>query len=85
VPAGSAGEVVAWCREHDLGLDPAVVDELLGPEGLAAVRRARRATRLRVAGVAFAIAIAILLGLEFTADPGDRPLFGRTGPVHGSP
>ena len=85
VAVGGAGEVVAWCREHDLGLDPAVVDELLGPEGLAAVRRARRATRLRVAGVAFAIVIAILLGLEFTADPGDRPLFGRTGPVHGSP
>jgi hypothetical protein len=85
VPAGSAGEVVAWCREHDLGLDAAVVDVLLGPEGLAAVRRARRTTRLRLAGVGFAIAVMLFLGLELTANPGDRPLFGRTGPVQGSP
>ena len=61
------------------GSPPAVVDELLGPRGRRRASAARAApTRLRLAGVAFAIAIAILLGLEFTADPGDRPLFGRT-------
>ena len=84
VPEGDADAVLAWCRARSLGLEEAVVDELLGPEGVAAVRRARRTNRLRIAGVAFAIAIAIFLGLEFTADPG-APLFGRTGPVHGSP
>ncbi len=74
-----------WCRAHDLGLAPDVVDELIGPEGVEAVRRARRRMRLRLAGVAVAIAVMLFLGVEFTADPGDRPLFGRTGPVQGSP
>ena len=32
-----------------------------------------------------AIAAMLFLGLELTANPGDRPLFGRTGPVQGSP
>ena len=32
-----------------------------------------------------AIAVMLFLGLEFTANTGDRPLFGRTGPIHGSP
>ena len=62
-----------------------MVDELLGPEGLAAVRTARRRTRLRIAGAAVVIAVMLFLGLQFTANPGDRPLFGRTGPIHGSP
>ncbi|MET0816126.1 MAG: hypothetical protein ABWZ67_01155 [Solirubrobacteraceae bacterium] len=85
VPASGPDDVVTWCREHDLGLDAVVVGELLGPEGLAAVRTARRRTRLRIAGAAVVIAVILFLGLEFTASPGDRPLFGRTGPIHGSP
>ncbi|HZB77016.1 MAG TPA: hypothetical protein VE526_12375 [Solirubrobacteraceae bacterium] len=85
VPARGPDAVLAWCRERGLGLDAAVVDELLGAEGLAALRRARRRTRLRVAGAATAIALMLFLGLELTADPGDRPLSGRSGPVQGSP
>lgn len=81
VRARGPDAVVAWCSEHDMGLDAAVVDELLGPEGVAAARRARRRTRLRVAGAAAAIAVMLLLGIELTADPGDRSLFGRYGPV----
>jgi hypothetical protein len=84
VPARGHEAVVAWCREHELGLDAAVVDELLGAEGVAAARRAARRGRLRIAGVAAAIALMLFLGLEFTANPGDRPLYGRTGPIHGS-
>ena len=68
------------------GSTPPWSTTLLGPDGLAAVRRARRRTRLRLAGVAVAIAVMLFLGLELTANPGDRPLFGRTGPVNqGSP
>ena len=86
VRAAGADDVLAWCRERGLGLDAAVVDDLLGPDGLAAVRRARLRTRLRLAGVAVAIAVMLFLGHQFTANPGDRPLFGRTGPVNqGSP
>ena len=85
VEADGPAELVDWCREHDLGLDAAVVDALIGPAGVEAVRRARRRARLRLAAVAAAIALMVFLGLELTADPGDRPLFGRTGPVHGSP
>ena len=85
VEASCPDAILAWCDERGLGLDPAVVDDLLGPEGVAAARRARRATRIRIALVTGAIAAMLVLGLELTADPGDRPLFGRTGPVHGSP
>ena len=86
VPAGGADAVLAWCRERELGLDAAVVDELLGPEGVAAV--APRAPHQRGSGSPASRSRSrsrSSLGLEFTADPGDRPLFGRTGPVHGSP
>ena len=41
VPARGPDAVVAWCRERGLGLEPAVVDELLGPR--AARRGAPRA------------------------------------------
>ena len=85
VRVDGADGIVAWCREHGLGLAPGVVDELIGAEGIAALRRAHRRTRLRLAGVAVAIAVMLVAGLEFTANPGDRPLFGRTGPVQGSP
>ena len=85
VEVRGADGIVAWCREHELGLAPEVVDELLGPEGVEAVRRARRRSRLRLAGAGVAIAAMLFLGLELTANPGDRPLFGRTGPVQGSP
>ena len=40
-----ADDVVAWCAERGLGLAPADVERLLGPERLAAERVARRRRR----------------------------------------
>ena len=81
VPAGGPGAVLDWCREHGLGLEPAVVDELLGPERVAERRRGLRVQRLRTAAALAAIALMLALGLTTTGDPGDRTLFGRTGEV----
>jgi hypothetical protein len=81
VPARDAAAVVGWCSAHGLGLEPAVVDELLGPERLAERRRSRRVRRLRAAAALVAIAALLGVGLVVTADPGDRTLYGRTGEV----
>lgn len=84
-------DVVAWCRTLGLGLEPAVVTELLGPERLAreAAARARRVRRerARLAAVLAAVAICLGIGIAATDPPGDRPLFGRAGPINqeGSP
>jgi hypothetical protein len=79
-------DIVAWCRERGLGLEPQVVDELLGPERLAeevgARRRKARTDRLRIAAVLAAIALLVGAGLAVTSNPGDRPLHGRTGEIH---
>ena len=82
VPARGPGAIVDWCRARGLGLEPAVVDELLGPERLAERRRSLRKGRLRAAGALAAIVALLAIGLAATADPGDRTLFGRTGEVH---
>ncbi len=50
-----------------------------GPRG--GPPRAARAPGSGSPASAVAIAVMLFLGLEFTANPGDRPLFGRTGPV----
>jgi hypothetical protein len=71
--------VLDWCRERGLGLEPAVVDSLLGPERVAAERRVVRSRRLRLAAALAAIALLLGAGLIVTDDPGDRPLFGRGG------
>jgi hypothetical protein len=71
--------IVAWCRERGLGLEPAVVDELLGPAAVAERKRRARATRLRIAATLAAIAALIGIGIVATDPPGDRTLQGRTG------
>jgi len=75
-------DVVAWCRERGYGLEPDVVDELLGPVAVAEERRRARVMRLRVAGVLAAIALLLAIGIAATGHPGERTLHGRTGEVH---
>jgi hypothetical protein len=82
VPVSGPDAIVDWCRSRGLGLEPDVVDELLGPERVAEQRRRVRVVRLRFAAALAAIAVLLALGLAFTANPGDRRLFGRTGEVH---
>jgi len=79
-------ELLAWCRDRDLGLDEDVVARLLGDGDAAALRRARRR---RHRGAALRIALALVLaallvatGLNVIVDPRDHPLYGRTGEVH---
>ncbi len=79
--------LVAWCREHGLGLDGAVVAELLGPAvtdaGRQARRRKRRNDALRILAAAALSAAVVVLGLHFVTDPpGPRVLHGRAGAVH---
>jgi hypothetical protein len=81
-------ELVAWCRERDLGLDQRVVADLLGGPGFVAqsrhVRRARRRNDvLRVVAAFVLAALMIVLGAHFAVDPqGPRTLYGRTGQIH---
>jgi hypothetical protein len=86
VEAGGADDVLAFCQEHGLGLDEAVVAELLGPEGEVRRRAARRKASvdaLRFAAAAAVVALLVVLGLQVATDPpGDRVLQGRTGEIH---
>ena len=82
VPVHDAGDILAWCRERGLGLDEAVVTDLLGPE-VGAERRHRRRTYLLRAGLAAGIAAAILAA-AIALDPGqphDKVLHGRNGEI----
>ena len=83
--AGPDG-LVAWCRERDLGLEPTVVDDLLGPGTASAFRAAaRRRTRRLVGGFAVWIVVAILLALlaSFALPDSKEPhvVRGRSGEV----
>jgi hypothetical protein len=86
VEARDAAALAGWCRARALGLPPDVVTELLGPAVVAARRSARheraRADVLRLIAALAVMAVLLAIGLVATASPGDRPLFGRTGPVH---
>jgi hypothetical protein len=77
-------DVLAWCRERDLGMDEAVVDALLAPT--AEARRRARRHRARVAGLriaALAAVVGVLLAFGLQPEPkGDRTLGGRTGVIH---
>jgi len=85
VAVADADSIVAWCRASGLGLSTDVVDQLLGPDAVAAARRARRkrsrVTGLRIAAAVATIAVLVAIGLAATDDPGERRLHGRTGPV----
>jgi hypothetical protein len=77
-------DVLDWCREHGLGLEPAVVAELLAPT--AGARRRDRLHRtgtmgLRLAALAAVVALLLVFGLQ-PEPKGDRTLGGRTGVIH---
>jgi hypothetical protein len=74
-------DVVAWCEARGYGLEPDVVNALLGAELVARERRRVRVMRLRVAAALVGIAMLVAIGAAATADPGDRTLYGRTGEV----
>jgi hypothetical protein len=75
-------ELVAWCREHELGLSEPVVAELLGPVRSGPARRRRATDALRVAAALAIAALLVALGLALAGDPpGERTLYGRTGEV----
>jgi hypothetical protein len=75
--------LLAYCREHDIGMGEDVVAELLGVDP-AERRRARfRHDVLRVAVALAVTALLFVLGAQLAVDPpGDRTLFGRTGEIH---
>jgi hypothetical protein len=77
-------ELVAWCHERDLGLEPAAVDRLLGPGTSARSHRERvRRTRRLVAGLLAWLIASVILALVAVAvmpDPkGPHQVCGRTG------
>jgi hypothetical protein len=78
--------VVAWCRARGLGLTPDVVEELLGPDAIAARQRERRERRrragIRIAAMLAVIAALVAIGLVTTDQPDDCTLSGRTGEIH---
>jgi hypothetical protein len=74
-------DVVAWCAARGYGLAPDVVDELLGPESVAAARRRVRVARLRVAAVLAVIALLAGIGAAATDVQHGKTLKGRTGEV----
>jgi hypothetical protein len=85
VEASGPDGLLAWCRARGLGLEEAVVSELLGPAAeqrrLGRVRRAQ-ADALRTAAAVAAVALLLLQGLLASDSPRDRTLYGRTGEVH---
>jgi hypothetical protein len=88
IEARGPSELLAWCRERDLGLDERTVADLLGGEGfLEQRRRAKRTKRrnnaLRVAAALVLATIMVGLGARYAVDsPGPHTLYGRTGWVH---
>ena len=82
VPVRGADEAAAWCRDRGLGLSPAEVERLLGPEALAEERRTRRhrrrVTGLKLGAVTACVAAAMAGGIV-AFDPPDHRLFGRSG------
>jgi len=88
VEADDPDAILDWCRARGLGLEEAVVTELLGSGEVEERRRARRSrariVALRTAAVVAAVALLLALGLVATDRPGDRVLYGRTGELNGS-
>jgi hypothetical protein len=87
IDASRPEQLLAYCRQHELGMDERVVAELLGIRDPVERRRAKlRETRTAVMRVAAAVVISVLLvalGLALITDPpGERTLYGRTGEVH---
>lgn len=79
--------LLAYCREHGLGLDATTVDDLIGPEELARRREERRRTArrnaLRIVAYVVVCIILFAVGSVLITDPsGPHDLFGRTGKIH---
>jgi hypothetical protein len=83
-----AEELLAVCRERNLGLQQSVVERQLGPDTIDQRRRIRARKRrndvLRVATALLVAAALAVLGLvvEHTGPQGERDLNGRAGKVH---
>jgi hypothetical protein len=87
IEVSGPAELLAWCREHSIGMTEDVVAALLGQDDPAERRRARfhdaRNNALRVAAALVLAALLVALGLQVAGnDPEDHELFGRTGEVH---
>ena len=75
--------LLAYSREHDIGMGEDVGSDLLGVNPTE--RRRARLTHdvLRVAVALVVVALLVVLGAEVAVDPpGDHKLFGRTGEIH---
>jgi hypothetical protein len=83
VAVSGPGELVAWCRERDIGMNEQVVMDLLGTGDPAKRRRARfRNDALRVAGALAAAALLVILGLQITPDAdADGTASGHAGQI----
>jgi hypothetical protein len=77
-----ATALLAYCRDHDLGLSPAVVTALVGPEQLEAEHRTRRHRTvqmiLRFAALLLAIG-ALVAAVHPAPQPHGKVLYGRSG------
>ena len=87
IDAARPEQLLAYCRQHGLGMDERVVAALLGIPDPAERRRAKlRKTRgdvMRVAALVVISVLLVVLGLALITDPpGERTLYGRTGEVH---
>jgi hypothetical protein len=73
--------LLEYCREHHIGMEEAVVSELLGAGSPRERRRARfRRDALRVAVAFLVSALLTFIGLQLThKPPPGTKLYGRTG------
>lgn len=76
--------LLAYCREHDIGMGDRVVSELLGTGDYEQRQRARfRRDALRVVAAVLITGVLAGVSIQLLPDPpGDRTLFGRTGEIH---
>ena len=87
IEVSGADDLLAYCRRHDLGMEPGVVAELLGIADMSERERAKlRKARMDLLRVVAAFAVSLILialGLSVITDPpGPRTLHGRTGEIH---
>jgi hypothetical protein len=80
---GDPGALLAWCREHGVGLEEAVVADLLGSRRGRARGARPRKVAIRLAAIVAASALLVAAGTQLASDPpGERVLNGRTGEIH---
>jgi hypothetical protein len=81
IEVSGSDELLAWCGERGLGLDPVVVANLLGPQPAVERRRGARKNALRLAAAVAVGALLVAAGLVFIGDSPDHDLYGRSGKV----